>query len=826
MPLSTRRCNCFVLVTYLALGAPATIGQAPPPATLPPDPAPVGRVEPLPSVAPPPNAPIGGAWQAQGPGPATDGQVENVQEQGSGVVDDQVVGAIHTVAAHPTNANVLYAGATNGGIWKTTNAQAASPAWTPLTDSGATWTQLNPSGVMSGATIVAASNRFFGNQGVFRSANTGASFSNICGTGSLPASCAAFDLVGDPNTLTKIYAAVFDNGAAFRATIHRSDDIGATWTNITTGPLDTALAAGGSAVNNIEIAVSPVTGRLYAAVLRNGQVSFIGYTDNPMDASPTWVAMDLPLTQESNGDTEGLNPREKPGSQGGIHFSIRADPTSANIIYVGGDRQDLPFPNFIGAVDYSGRLFRGDTTIAPTGGVPSPQWDHLTHSDSIVAIPGGGAANSSSPHADSREMVFDANGNLVEVDDGGIYRRTSPAANTGDWFSINGDIQTTEMHDVAYDTNSNVILSGNQDTGTTFQSVPDNATWFSKSTADGGDVAVDTITLVGSNQSIRYSSFQNLGGFRRSTWDASNSQVGFDTFPDLTLSGPGENLSTQFVTPVELNAVDPTRIIIGGSNGPYESTDQGETIVDLNGPGVTDGVNGFSGDLIAYGGFQSGIPNEDVLYVGSGSDVLIRTASGGSLTASGTYPGTGFVRDIVLDPSDWAKAFVIDSSNVFMTVDAGATWSNITGDLVTEGLTDFRALEYAEGADDCLFVAGLGGVFATFESDGFTDYAKFGSDLANAPVYDLDYDPADDVLVAGTMGRGAWKIANIKGCSPDGFEPDGTSGQASLLSPGVTQNHNICPAGDEDWATFTLTQESQITLTTSGPAGWEGMTVT
>jgi hypothetical protein len=309
MPLSTRRCNCFVLVTYLALGAPATIGQAPPPATL------------------PPNAPIGGAWQAQGPGPATDGQVENVQEQGSGVVDDQVVGAIHTVAAHPTNANVLYAGATNGGIWKTTNAQAASPAWTPLTDSepstsigaleldptdvtgdtlvagfgrfssfgqaggnlvgllhttdsGATWTQLNPSGVMSGAnisgviprgaTIVAASNRFFGNRGVFQSANTGASFSNICGTGSLPASCAAFDLVGDPNTLTKIYAAVFDNGAAFRATIHRSDDIGATWTNITTGPLDTALAAGGSAVNNIEIAVSPVTGRLYAAVLRNG----------------------------------------------------------------------------------------------------------------------------------------------------------------------------------------------------------------------------------------------------------------------------------------------------------------------------------------------------------------------------------------------------------------------------------------------------------------------------------------------------------------------------------------------------------------------------
>lgn len=33
-------------------------------------------------------------------------------------------------------------------------------------------------------------------------------------------------------------------------------------------------------------------------------------------------------------------------------------------------------------------------------------------------------------------MVFDASGNIIEVDDGGIYRRTNPANNTGDWFSI------------------------------------------------------------------------------------------------------------------------------------------------------------------------------------------------------------------------------------------------------------------------------------------------------------------------------------------------------------------------------------------------------
>jgi hypothetical protein len=38
------------------------------------------------------------------------------------------------VAAHPTDSNILYVGAVNGGVWKTTNATAVNPNWTPLTD--------------------------------------------------------------------------------------------------------------------------------------------------------------------------------------------------------------------------------------------------------------------------------------------------------------------------------------------------------------------------------------------------------------------------------------------------------------------------------------------------------------------------------------------------------------------------------------------------------------------------------------------------------------------------------------------------------------------
>ncbi|MGF7473819.1 hypothetical protein WFJ45_24110, partial [Salmonella enterica subsp. enterica serovar Minnesota] len=70
---------------------------------------------------------------------------------------------------------------------------------------------------------------------------------------------------------------------------------------------------------------------------------------------------------------------------------------------------------------------------------------------------------------------------------------------------------------------SNVIFGGTQDTGTPEQIVQFGTMWRSVSTADGGGVEVDTLSLPGF--SIRYSSFQSLGGFRRRVVDANNTVV-------------------------------------------------------------------------------------------------------------------------------------------------------------------------------------------------------------------------------------------------------------------------------------------------------------
>lgn len=56
------------------------------------------------------------------------------------------------------------------------------------------------------------------------------------------------------------------------------------------------------------------------------------------------------------------------------------------------------------------------------------------------------------------------------------------------------------------------------------------------------------------------------------------------------------------------------------------------------------------------------------------------------------------------------------------------------------------------------------------------------------------------------------------GCG-DSFEPDDSAADASLIASGSIQAHSLCPAGDEDWAFFTLGAESAVTLETSGASG-------
>jgi hypothetical protein len=720
-----------------------------------------------------------GLWVPEAPGPNTLGQVENI-------ADGEVVGAIQAVAVHPIDPDIVWVAAVNGGVWRTNDGTAAAPHWQPLTDDqpslsfgaleldptdatyqtlvagtgcftsyavcgraevgllrttngGASWTVIDGAGRLiglrvsgvapRGSTLVISVNRALdpADVGLWRSTDGGAGWDRVSGadgTG-LPAG-AATDLAGDRATPNRLFTSIAERG------VYRSTDTGAQWKKVSSAAMDTRLAA----ARNARIAVGADDNVYVAIVGSSGRLSAVFRSP---DGGGSWKAMDLPGTVEG-----GIHP----GAQGATHLSLAADPVEPGIVYIGGDAQPpgrLPFPepNSIGAIDYTGRLFRGDATRRA-----GRQWVHLTHSRSLGAA-GGGTAGGSAPHADSRDLVIVADGALIEVDDGGIYRRTEPRSNTGDWHSMNGDLQVTELHAVAWDRNAGIAIGGAQDTGTPQQRLRSNARWASVSTGDGGVVAVED----GSSprRSTRYSSSYELGDFRWQIYDAANVLLD-EYFPPRDPEVGSSVLVPQFYSPVVVNPIDPDRLVIGGKNSVFESFNRGETVLET-GPGVV--ANPSGGGAIAYGAAA----NPDLLYVGSGATFLARTAPPpAALQPEPSYPG-GTVVDIALDPTRPMTAFVVDPDRVYRTPDAGRTWTDITGNLSALTPGALRSIAYSWSDAAAMVVVGSdSGVFAA-TGPALTAWSRLGSGLPRVPVHHLEFDPFEGVLLAGTLGRGAWRLA-------------------------------------------------------------------
>ena len=718
-------------------------------------------------------------WVEQGPGLITNGQVDIG-------ANDPVVGAIETIAAHPTDPDIAYMGAVNGGLWKTTNATNVNPSWTPLddqlsslaigsiafspldatnntlfagtgrfsngfrggsadglyrtTDGGATWTPLGlaalggnrirsvvPTSITETAQVLLVA--MVDNGGVMRSNDGGVSWVGVTG---LPAGSAT-DLIGDPNNVNRFYAALPGQG------VYQSVDGGVNWAAVNTG------IAGLAGSTNIELSAhdAGATTVLYAGVLdANQQLSGVFRS---ADNGANWAVI-------------GAAPNIHPGGQGFNNFSILADFSISTIVYVGGDRAT--------ASPWVGNLFLGDSA----GGT----WTAITKA----------GANNSAPHADSRSMVFDANGNILEGDDGGIYRLTNPSAGARVWTAVFGAAATlrpTEFYSIAYDTINDIIFGGTQDVGSPEQTATGSFTWDDIHQADGNTQAVDNS---GAN-SIRYSMSNNFGTFLRRTFDNTNSQVGGDVSILLAdgvgggaksgLNATDQAFSGFTIIPYVLNAIDPTRMLIG-LNGMYESTDQGDNVTDI----TIAGQNGYT--AFAYGGTSGGIDNEEVIYAAVNGNLFLRTAAAGAFGQLVAYPG-GAIRDIVLDPTDWRTAYVIDSNQVFMTDDAGVTWDDITDNL-TDFTTSLRTIELYTGAGtDALLVGGSFGVFSTSLDGSATQvWSEYGKGLPTTVVSDIRYYSADDILVVGTFGRGAWTVANVSSSiNTDGIlDIDGTAGDDTI----------------------------------------------
>ena len=731
----------------------------------------------------------------EGPGPIFDNFFVDIPP------NFPVSGAINAIAASQTNPDLVYAGAVNGGVWKTTNATADPPSWSPLTDrrlpglsinslaispvnprilfagtgstssfgfdgspgfgvarstdGGRSWSVLAqdtfsgrrinsvvPTTLDGGNVVLAATllDQRPGSDvfvipagGVFRSTDMGDSFVRLSGDGSsgLPDQGVS-SLVGDAGNRYRFYAAVPAGlfGAAGGEGIYRSDDGGVTWAAVNSGlpDLGSSLRILLAVHNNL----SQRTNAVYAAVLTLAVPNLLGVfrSDN---LGATWTTLGAP--------SDPLFPSGQELFQG----SVAADPMDPNVVFIAGD---------------FGGNWRGDASL-----LPGSPWTRVDFD----------AAHGTAPHPDSRAMVFDANGNLLQSSDGGLYRLVDPdnRLNQRQWVSVNGNIRPTEFHSVAYDPLSGIVFGGAQDTGVPIQPAPGEFTWVTLLSGDGGNVGVDNDQFAHPGTTIRYTGGPDFGFFNRTTWDATNTMLGGLTPAGLLItSGPGtgESLFTfdnvQFSQPFVLNAIDPSRMLIGTSNI-YESLDRGDTLANLGNTGNLIG-NGLGASPMAYGGHLAGMPYSDVFYVGANSAIFHRVALGGPITTLGNYPGSSQILSLVIDPQNYRHVFVSDSdSRVWGSFDEGVSWLELTANLPTLS-TSIRVLEFvrpsAQGKPVVLLAGGLGGVFQLrHPRTPGAQWKPLTRQLPHGLVLDLHYDANDDVLVAGFLGRGAWTLSGFFG---------------------------------------------------------------
>jgi hypothetical protein len=736
-------------------------------------------------------------WVEQGPGPIINGQ-----DVGLTNPKNPVSGAINAIA--PVDADTVYVGAVNGGVWKTINATAASPTWTQLTDkhlkalsirslaisplnsmhifagtgSSSSYSSAGSPGIgvarsLDGGTnwTVEAASTFTGekivsivptsaksvvlaavhyqnspnnNFGLFRSTDNAKTFTQLTGDGvsGLPG-CGVSNIAGDPTSVHRFYAAAPPDFCFPKQTagVYKSEDDGATWVGVNSG-----LVVANSKV--ILLSVSKADGAVYAMVMNSDRT--LGGIFRLKNQGTSWTQMDTPT------------PTIFPGTQAGDQGAIVAHPTLAGIVFVGGDYHPTTYG---GCADFGGNIRRGDASQAA-----GSQWTDIVCD----------GANGTAPHADSRAFAFNSAGTiLLHGDDGGLFKLTNPDTLSPTWSSFNGDIRPSEIHNIAYDPLSHVLLSGNQDTGNSYQLSAGSLTWTDISSGDGAVVAVDADQTAHPGTSIRYEGYINLKFFNRHTFGSDNVEIGTSSALALNItSGPGSNgtilsdTTTQFTNPYVLNNINPSRMLIGTSSL-YESLDKGDNFTNF-------GTLGAPVSSMSYGSALDTVSYPDAFYVGAGASIYHRVTLGNAPTVLTAYPG-GKVVSLVMNPLDYQNVYVLDSTgSVYGSTDEGVTWTNFTFDLATK-ITQPQTIEIfspplGKGNKNDqhlrIIVGGIGDVMHLRPKAGDILWTKVGDGLPKgAFIYDLHYNAACDTLIAGSLGRGAWTLASPFSISAGGTCP-------------------------------------------------------
>ncbi|NOY49569.1 MAG: hypothetical protein GXO88_03245 [Chlorobi bacterium] len=653
------------------------------------------------------------------------------------------IGRINCIAFRPGDNDVIYAGSPAGGLWKTTD---GGSTWTALTDDNAVL-GVSHVAVIAGSTnasdtlYIATGDRDRGaldnvdwgytadnhSLGLLKSVNGGSSWTTTGLTFAGADGETSNRIIVNPDNHKVIYVATSDglyksyDAAASFAKIYSYEFVDIEMNTADTGIIYGAKRTGGQIFvsfdegsswtkkvdvvggKRAELAVSQAnSNRIYAVVSDNdgglqeiqrsndGGLSFYVVYEHPDAANP-----------QVNLLHADCNPGAQIGGQGEYDLAIAADPTNADIVFIG-----------------------GINTWKSTDGANTFSIVNHWNSDCSGSV--------DSVHADKHALGFqNTTSNLFEGNDGGIYKTTNGGTT---WTDITNGMSIGLLYKFGVSQqNAQNVIGGFQDCGTKVLS----ASWSNVLLADGLDCAIDyTIN------NTQYGTKQ--GGRLYRTFDGWSSSSYLGSF------GP------DWFMPIHIDPNNHNTIYLGDNTVLRKSTNNGGNWTII-GSSTDIGTEYITCMDVADA-------NSNYIYVGKSTEVY-KTTDGGSnwSNVTGTLPvasaNVTCLRICHESPDTvWAAMGAFNSYSAYQSFDGGTSWADISTGL--PGAPVMSIVQNEQNLDTLELYAGTD--VGVYQKLGSADWTLYSSGLPNVVITELEIyynssNPENSNLMAASWGRGVWE---------------------------------------------------------------------
>lgn len=715
------------------------------------------------------------------------------QQEGPG----NIGGRVDVLTMSPTDNDIIYAGATNGGIFKTTD---GGENWDPIFDDqpylaiGAI--TLDPDDentiyVGTGDRNFTGSS-FIGN-GIYRSSDAGDTWDNI----GLTETGVVTEILIDPTDNDRIFASTLGNPhvKTLDRGVYRSTDGGDTWTNIL------FLADSAGVVDLVMDPSNPDV--LYATGYDRMRTYYKSNVTGPetriyktTDGGDSWTQLSGGLPEEDD-------------CRIGLAIS-NEDPSTLYALYVDGASLDV---KDVYKTTNAGSTWSSlDVHDGPAGLPASVQggfgWyfgeiymnpynnDHLVIPgvDMYQSLDGGETWALNVPiwwtyevHADKHSIAFLDENSYIIGTDGGLYKTDD---NGDSWEDIENIPITQFYHIDVHPHEEGLYGGGAQDNGSMSGNASTFNTWQRLFGGDGFRV-----TFLEMEEDAAYYETQN-GGLRHVDAFGSTTNVSpSDDDPDRTnWDMPyviNENNLELFVGTAHI------QMMSGAPYGFYEYISDDLTRIGM-------GESYGSSRYHTISEIDQPYDNADLLYVGTSDGLVWRGERDAGdwdwINITGDLPNR-YVTGIRCSPNIEGTVYVTfsgykndeDISYIYKTTDFGETWTDVSGDLPGITVNDILIVPGYE-EDEYLFAALDGGVYVS-ENNG-TSWDYMGVGLPFVTVSELHLDTPNEKLIAGTYSRSMWSydvswLGEVE-------EPDNS---------GITENNipkalNLYPNPVEDFVHF------------------------